>query len=137
MNTEKWQGAVFVPYRRNTNIYEFFLQKRDKNAPRDPSVYSLFGGKMEIGESSNRALEREAEEELSYKPKDARFFGKYELIDRVFNVYVEEVGDDFESKVRVNEGEHGKFLNSHQAIHSPEVSLICQMIVKELSESLK
>lgn len=137
MNTEKWQGAVFVPYRRNANIYEFFLQKRDKNAPRDPSVYSLFGGKMESGENANMALERETKEELSYEPKDARFFGRYELIDRVFNVYVEEVGNNFESKVYVNEGEYGKFLNSHQVIHSPEVSLICQMIVKELSESLK
>lgn len=46
---------------------EVLIQQRTDDAPIYPSFYSLFGGKVDDGESPKSAAIRECEEELEYK----------------------------------------------------------------------
>jgi 8-oxo-dGTP diphosphatase len=47
---------------------DFLLQQRDDNAPTYKRCWTLFGGRVEPGESSVEAIRRELEEEIALKP---------------------------------------------------------------------
>lgn len=104
--------SSYVPYRKRGDVYEFFLQKRDKNASTNPGLFGLFGGGCDEGETPLQGLKREVQEELEHTPQKPISFSRYESASTIFHVYVEEVSDDFESFVHVSEGEYGKFLHA-------------------------
>lgn len=135
---EKKEMAVFVPYRKQAEdgVFEYYLQKRDGNAPVHANIFSLFGGAIEDRENVTAALLREVQEELTYQPSDEKYFCKFETSRAVFYVYIEEVGADFEARVVVNEGEFGKFLTYAMVDHSHHVSDIAEMVVRALNEYL-
>ncbi|TSC63026.1 MAG: hypothetical protein Athens041674_346 [Parcubacteria group bacterium Athens0416_74] len=132
----KRQVAVYIPYRRSANgAFEFFLQKRDMNAPTHAGIFSMFGGGIENQEDSKIALMREVQEELCYEPKNPIYLMKCERSVAVFHVFIEEVGNDFEGLVNVQEGEYGKFL-TREAMCDVEVSAIAHLVVSDMSEWL-
>ena len=49
----------------NPDTRKILLQKRDRGAPLNPNMWSLFGGSGEDGEEPSMALVRELREELS------------------------------------------------------------------------
>ncbi|MBD3208012.1 MAG: NUDIX domain-containing protein [Candidatus Nealsonbacteria bacterium] len=55
------------------------FQHRDSDAPSSPNCWGLFGGAMEEGETPEKGIKREVEEELQIKLKDFKLFGKYEF----------------------------------------------------------
>jgi mutator protein MutT len=55
---------TFVGAIIQNDAQEFLLQQRDERAPTYPLCWTLFGGKVEPGETPKRAILRELEEEL-------------------------------------------------------------------------
>jgi 8-oxo-dGTP pyrophosphatase MutT (NUDIX family) len=135
--TEKRSLSLFIPYRRLKDGIEFFLQKRDGNAPTDPNIFSLFGGGIEENETPAHALAREVREELVYTPRNLGYFSKYETSKRICYVFIEEVGYDFESLVDVQEGEYGKFLPYSEIEFSKDVSFIARTIIHSIHRSFE
>lgn len=133
---KKRSVAVLVPYRWNKEKIEFFLQKRDRNAPVHPNVFSMFGGGIEGGEEPENALKREISEELEYTPK-AKYFSRFETHRAVFHVFIEEVDTDFKSRVVVHEGEYGDFLTFEKIDCARDVSDIAQMVTRAMCEHIQ
>ncbi len=131
--------AVYIPYRACAEGREFFFQKRDGNAPTHPNIFSMFGGQIEAGEDSHTAVLREITEELVYTPAALRLFPQQFTSDangKLFDVYIEEVGADFEQRVTVLEGEYGRFLTATDIAGRGDVSTVGKEIVAALMQSL-
>ena len=107
---KKREVATLLPYRWRGNVLELFIQKRCPDVTSAPNKLGLFGGGLEEGEGLLEALRREIQEELEYVPKAPRYFSRYEHATHINNVFIEEVGSDFENIVHVHEGEYGKFM---------------------------
>lgn len=60
MMKQKRPGSVFIPYRSTSGVMEFYLQKRDMNAPVHKGIFSMFGGAIEGGETPEEGCLREA-----------------------------------------------------------------------------
>ncbi len=133
---EKRENAVLIPYRKEGTEWQFYLQKRDMNAPRSPGVFGLFGGGLDEGETFEEAFVREIQEELNYSPRAPRYFSRYEAAQGIFHVFIEEVGNDFESKVKVDEGEYGKFLSAREVETMSDMWPAGRLIVIQLEEFL-
>ncbi|MFA7309364.1 MAG: NUDIX domain-containing protein [Candidatus Paceibacterota bacterium] len=133
---EKRHAVVFVPYRSVSGGHEFYLQKRDMNAPVHAGILSLFGGGIEGREVLLETLRREVYEELAYEPVSPAYFCVFETSRGIFHVFIEEVAAGFESRVTVQEGEYGVFLRLDAIANSPDVSDLAQMVVRALSEYL-
>ena len=67
-------GVILVDDKRRV-----FLQYRDKNISWYPNYWGLFGGQIEEGETPEKAVRREAKEELEIELTDLKFFRRYEL----------------------------------------------------------
>lgn len=134
--TEKSQVAVFVPYRKRNSVWEFYLQKRTADAKINPGLLGTFGGTIEEDESIHQALLREVKEELSYAPKNHRYFSRYENSVSIRYVYIEEVGDDFESKVVIGEGDYGIFIPITDMQDLRRFTRTVQSVIPELANAL-
>lgn len=120
--------ASFIAYRcKDSQEREYFLQMRDGNAPRHANIYSLFGGEIEEGESIEKAMIREIQEELEYRPTRALYFSQLETASARFFLFIEEVKADFESRIVVHEGEYGSFLSWKDILQSDCVSPIARV----------
>lgn len=133
---DKRKTAGFVPYRRRSNEYEYFLQKRCVNARSNAGLFGLFGGGIENVETPDEALQREIMEELVFEPKNPVYFSRYEIATAVLHVYMEEVAADFESKVTVQEGEYGKFFTAEEIKNMQDISLLAKTICLQVDEFL-
>lgn len=133
----KSQVAVFVPYRKRNSAWEFYLQKRTMDAKINPGLLGTFGGTIEDGETPDEALLREVQEELAYVPQHHRYFSRYENSVSIRYVYIEEVGDDFESKVVIGEGDYGTFVPITEMQDLHQFTRTVQSVVPELANALK
>jgi 8-oxo-dGTP pyrophosphatase MutT (NUDIX family) len=129
---DKRMIAVFIAYRRTSDGYEFYLQKRTQSAPTNPGLFSVFGGGIEENETPEQALLREVAEELAYTPEHAVLFSTYETAKRLGWIFVEEVGEDFESKVNVQEGEYGAFRSQAQIQNAPDTAFFAQLVIHDI-----
>lgn len=123
------------PYRKGAERYEYFLQKRDMNALRNPGRFSTFGGKCESGEEILESLLRELKEELDYVPKNVRYFARYTRATSIGHFFIEEVGSDFEDQVIVQEGEFGVFKTMAEVIKL-DTSPMTWIAIQEVDEYL-
>ncbi len=128
--------AAYVAYRRRGEEYEFYLQKRDANAPRGAGMFGVFGGGVDEGESIEAGLYREVAEELRYRPVAIRYFSRYEHAQNLMHAFIEEVGTEFETKIEVCEGEYGKFFTASEARAEPTASDTVRLITLQVSEYL-
>ena len=93
----------------------FSLYKSELEMHRSRQTCSVSSaGRSRKGESPEAALIREVYEELVYKPRDVRFFRRYEHRNVEQYVFICEVDENFESEITVLEGEYGKFLNESE-----------------------
>jgi len=136
MIKEKREMACLVPYKKEGGDLLFFMQKRDKDAARAPGVFGMFGGGMDEGESPKEGMLREVQEELTYTPVDARYFSRYETAIGIYHIFIEEVGGDFESKVKVNEGEYGKFLSLADMDQLTDISMTAHLVAEQMADKL-
>ena len=129
--------SSFIPYRKTADGFEYFLQKRDQKTRVAPGMFSLFGGGIEKGETPLEGCEREVLEALTYTPKNLQYLTKFETSDVVVHSYFEKVGSDFESRVKVCEGEYGQFMTKDRIRGALDVSLLAQLAVVELERFLR
>jgi 8-oxo-dGTP pyrophosphatase MutT (NUDIX family) len=128
----KREISSLIPYRKAGEGYEFFLQKRAATARNNQGLFGLFGGGLEQDETPEEGMYREISEELSYVPTRPIYFSRYETNKGIIHVFLEEVRDDFESKVVVGEGEYGRFLATDEVLHARDVSMLAQMIIHHI-----
>ncbi len=132
---DKRQVAAYIPYKRMGEHIAFFLQKRDMKAARLPGVFGMFGGGLDKGESREQGLMREVQEELTYVPVRPLYFSRYETADHAFDLFIEEVSADFEEKIKVEEGEYGKFFTAAE-IANENVSATTRLVIPQLEQFL-
>lgn len=113
------------------DTFEFFLQKRDLVTKTNPGLLGLWGGGVEEGESIEAAVMREVSEELSYSPKQMTYYTHFESASNVLDVFIEEVGEEFENVVTIGEGEYGIFLKHDQIFFNAEVTLQAQFVIHQ------
>lgn len=106
---------------------------RDEHAPTNANIFSIFGGGIDDGETADEALLREIREELEYMPLNVKYFMHSDTGTRTCEVYIEEVGPDFESKVNVREGKYGKFLANDEIVHAKDVSYLAKILTAEIN----
>jgi len=104
-----------IPYKIKKGEVFVFLQKRTKDAKNYPDMFGFFGGHIEEGESPEEAFKREIKEELNFVPEHAVYFEEDEFDSQLKHTFLLEVGDDFESKITVLEGQYGKWMNEQEA----------------------
>lgn len=133
---EKMYGVSFIPYRKIEGEWAFFLQKRGPTFRILANMFSTFGGRVEEAETSEEACVREVMEELQYTPKAMQYFSHYESASAVLDVFIEEVGEDFESRVTVCEGEYGTFKTVSDIRSDITVSPLTRLIALEIAKHL-
>ncbi len=107
--------SILIPYKiANKKEISIFLQKREKDRKVLPGYFAFFGGKIEDGETPEKAMEREIREEMSFTPKGYAFFLKYDFTDWSANVYCLKVNNNFEKEIKIQEGECGKFFSEKE-----------------------
>lgn len=137
MMNEKRVMSSLVPYRKRGTEIEYYIQRRSNDAKINPGLYGMWGGKAEEGETPEETLLREIREELAYVPERAVYFCRYEFAQYIFQVFVEEVGADFESKVQILEGDYGTWLTLSEIMHSTEMSPNATTIFPQLDAALR
>lgn len=81
-------------------------------------------------------MRREVMEEMNYETTEARYFCVFETARSLPNVFIEEVGSNFESKVIIQEGEGGVFLTDAEVQESIKVVPFSKFVIFELSRFL-
>jgi hypothetical protein len=66
---------------------------------------------------------REIKEELNIDITGYSYFGKYEFYKSIKDFYFLEVGNDFETKVTVLEGDYGKFFSQDEVMKEEKLIL--------------
>jgi len=129
--------STLIPYFIKDGEVRVFLQKRSKDAEYRPDQFGLFGGGIEAGETREQALVREIKEELSIEAKNYEFIGQYESDRIVNNVFVMEVGENFENEVCVNEGQYGRFFTEKEIMDEPALTDFHRKRVSDLYDKIK
>ncbi len=132
----KPEFSSLVPYRLRGGSYEYFVQKRSETVKRAPGQFGLFGGKLEPGETHEAAVLREIQEELTYLCRPAHFWS-YEFQESSLHVYIEPVEADFESSIRVEEGEYGIFITLAEAMAEPLMNPMAATALIEIDRMLE
>jgi 8-oxo-dGTP pyrophosphatase MutT (NUDIX family) len=133
---DKREVSCFIPYKRIGKKFSFYLQKRAEDAKRLSGMIGMFGGGLDEGEDRDTAFFREVQEELTYEPKQSVYFSRYEITTAVLHVYIEEVGEDFESLVKVEEGDYGKFFSYDEVHAHPKVTLLVKVVTEQMRDVL-
>lgn len=129
--------SALIPYRREGEKLLVFLQRRSKDAKRSPDWFGFFGGGIENGETPEEALEREILEELCFEPIGYKYLNVYETPNSVNSVYYLEVGNDFEKRIEVREGQYGKFFTETEVLNEPKFRDHNKTILRELFNKLR
>ncbi len=112
----KRKTVHLIPYYVQNGECFVFLQKRSQDAERNPDSMSIFGGGVEGDETEGEALVREMKEELNYLPLQPILLGTYEDAYSVSTYYTEKVPQDFESQIRIGEGQYGRFFTKNEIL---------------------
>lgn len=128
---DKRKISILIPYKKIGNDILVFLQKRAKDAKRLPDWFGFWGGGAENDETPEEALKREIKEELDLNIKGYSYFGKYEFYKSIKDFYFLEVGEDFESKITVLEGEYGKFFSLDEIMSEEKLILEDKIVLDD------
>ena len=114
--------SAFIPYKTKNGKVYIFLQKRAKNARRAPGMFGFFGGGIEEGETAYEALLREVKEELDFVPnKEPNLYQELSLPVVDLSFFTLRVDDDFESKIKILEGDYGKWFSEEDYIKNKDL----------------
>lgn len=111
LEENKRKVSVLAPYKKEKGSIYIFLQKRSDNAEREPGMFGFFGGGVEENETIEEALIREIKEELDIVLEKFDHFKRYYLTKTIVDVFVTEVGSNFEEEITVLEGDYGRWFS--------------------------
>ncbi|MDD2757411.1 MAG: NUDIX hydrolase [Candidatus Pacebacteria bacterium] len=134
---EKRKISAIVPYKIENNTVFVFLQKRSNDAKRYPGLFGFFGGGAEGTENPEEVLLRETKEELDYIPDNLNHFGKYELPVTVVDIFTTRVDNNFEKKIKILEGDYGRWFNEKDFEDSRSLITGDLKILEDLYKKLK
>src|SRR3989344_5989887 len=116
----KKRKANLIPYCREGGVIRVFLSRRSKNAKQLPDYFGFWGGGIKEGESPEKAMLRELQEELEYQPRSYEFLGVYyDFIPNEKHIFYAEVPADFEQRLKIHEGQYGKFFKREEILVEP------------------
>lgn len=133
---DKRKISILIPYKKVGNDILVFLQKRAKDAKRLPDWFGFWGGGAENNENPEETLKREIKEELNIDVGDYSYFGKYEFYKSIKDFYFLEVGNDFESKITVLEGEYGKFFSQEEIMNEERLILEDKTVLNDFYRAI-
>lgn len=105
---------MLIPYKIKDGHVLVYLQKRSKTAKRVPGMFGFFGGGAENNETQEQALLREIKEELDFTPAGYQLLGFFNLPRADFWAYYQKVRDDFETEIKILEGDYGQWFTEEQ-----------------------
>lgn len=123
--------SSLIPYRVRDNKIFVYLQKRAKDAKGLPDLFGFFGGGVEGNENPEETLRREIKEELDFVLESFVHFKKYEFNDSIQDTFFLEVEDDFDEKIKVLEGEYGKWLSEQEVLSESKFVEDDRVVLKE------
>ncbi len=126
--------AHIIPYIFKRGSFFFFLQKRSNDAERNPGGFTIFGGGIEKDETPEEAMLRESKEELSFSPNNYFYVGEYNDNYSISHYYAVEVQDNFESNIKIGEGDYGKFFSDEEIKNEDKIG---ENNKKILSDAIK
>ena len=129
--------SILIPYKIENKEIFVYLQKREKDRKVLPDYFAFFGGGIENEESPEYAMLREISEEMCFIPKGYEFLGKYNFTDWSTNVYFLGVDKDFEKKVKIMEGDYGKFFSEEEVLNEPMMIQEDKNILRDLYKLLR
>ena len=129
--------SMLLPYKIVNGKIFVFLQKRDNDAKDNPGNFGAFGGHLEESESPEEGLKREIEEELSFIPFGYEFFGEFSSPNKIEYTYILRVENDFENKIKINEGEYGKFFSEEDVEKETKMTNHRKKILRDLFKKIK
>ncbi len=140
-------AAGLIPYFLSQNEYSVFVQRRSKDARRNPSVFGLFGGRIEEGETPKQALIREIKEELNIDLTSPVFslrlveLGVHNYADAYGNTrayeYALPVTENFAEQVLIGEGDYGIFMTESEIRGNTEFLEGHRQMILDFLDSLK
>lgn len=133
----KRKVSVLVPYKKENGLIYVFLQKRSDDAEREPGMFGFFGGGADGDENPEQALLREIKEELNIVLEKFDHFGTYYLPKTVVDVFITEVGSNFENEITVLEGDYGKWFNEEDFERERHIITGDLRILEELYDRLR
>ncbi len=112
--------SVLIPYKITDGQILVYLQKRAKDRKRLPNFFGFFGGGAEDNETPEQVLVREIKEELDFTVSDYKLLENYHFDNgSIMNVFTLPVSEDWENKIKVLEGDYGKFFNEQEIANEP------------------
>jgi 8-oxo-dGTP pyrophosphatase MutT (NUDIX family) len=133
---QKEKISIFIPYKIADGEVLVYLQKREKNAKTLPDFFGFFGGHAEGRETAEETLIREIQEEMSFLPAGYKFFDEYEFADSIKTFFTLKIDDDFENKIKINEGEYGKFFNKDEALNELKMIEEDKIVLRDFYKKL-
>lgn len=127
----KRKTVHLIPYYVENGECFVFLQKRSHDAERNPNSISIFGGGVEGDETNEEALVREMKEELQYLPLQPILLGTYEDIYSISTYYTLKVPQDFESQIRIGEGQYGRFFTEKEILSERLISEASKKVLND------
>lgn len=131
-NVSKRKVSILLPYITNGSSLRVYLQKRSKDAERLPDYFGFFGGGIEEDESPEEALIREIREEMDFFPQGYVHFKTYEFGGSMKHIYLLRVDQDFESKIKILEGDYGKWFNEQEIINESKLIDTDKLVLREV-----
>ena len=135
--SHKRKTSALIPYKIQNNKVIVYLQKRSENIERSPGHFGFFGGGAEYDENPQQTLEREIQEEMNFRPEAYTLFRIYEFEIGTAHVFLLEVDETCEEKIKISEGEYGKWFTETDVLNEPKVVPWDNIILKDLYKSFK
>lgn len=99
------------PYKIENGVVYIYLQKRGKDAAREPGLFGFFGGGTEENETPEETLLREIKKEINIDLKNFEHFNFYDLPKTQMDLYVLKTDNNFENEIKILDGDGGKWFS--------------------------
>lgn len=133
----KRKVSIIVPYFRKDGSILMYFQKRSKDAKRLPGYFGFFGGGREGEENPEQTLRRELKEELGCVFDDYIYFKEYEFDDNIKSVFILQVDDGFDRKIKILEGDYGKWFKAEEALTESKLINHDKIVIREVCDFLR
>lgn len=134
MIENKRSGSILIPYKKQSDGIEVYLQKRSATMKTLPNYFGFWGGGLENNETPEAALVREVKEELDIDLdlSTVELFNRYEFLRSIKHVYIFEATDDWDQKIKVGEGDFGKWFLLEDAFKFDKIIFEDKVILNDL-----